>query len=431
MMKSYYCLVGLLLVASVVSASSSQEALQFAQSKAFAQTGETLQLLPEIQIQYEKVAYWVVAIVKGNQVQDYLALKDVNTLSVETANSKNQALFKTAAVLRSFLDAKNNAQAQSQWFFTRVNAQYFNQLSSSAKSRQNDLALVRDKITSTTTLTRINTMESILKDIDTQSVGIAAQLDAALKVESDFYAKPTTADLAGFQQSFDLDESLAELKSSLDLYSTNLNPLLNAIASDPVLETEDKAIKTRLLATPDEFKRFADRYNQYTANSESIDGLFSLATQKSVSSSSNVATRVKRSEANNEIENKDELLFSKTNQSWATLMDASAAISSKDYRDLWKDQKSVKSFENHYQSALDAFNQGRYDTAILEAKSAKADAVTVFKAGFESQTTNETPAVDSALVMNILWLVLGIAVVVFVAPKLLAMLQQQPPQNQS
>lgn len=430
-MRYSLALLIFLLSSLTVFAVSSQEAINFVQSGQFAQSTETLQLFPETQIQHDSAPYWVITITRGTQVQDYLALKDGNKLSVETALSKNQSLFKTAAVLRSFSDVKNTSAAQNQWFFTRVNAQYFSQVANAANSRKNDLALVRDKITAQTTLTRITTIENLLKSIEEKSNFIAGKLDESLRIESAFYSNPKTNELTDFQDAFDLDSELMGLKTDLETYSSNLNPLLNAIASDPTLDDSSKVIKTKLLATPEEFKRFNDRFNQYTSNAESIDSLFLSAAQKSVSSSQNVPTRVKRSEASFELNNRDDVLLSKTNSSWATLLDASSAISGKDYRDHWKNQAGVKEFENHYQNALSSFNQGQYDYAISEAKAAKTSAVSVFKAGLESETVDpNNQGIDSALLTNILWLILGIAFVIVVLPKILAFLQQPPQANQ-
>lgn len=425
-------LLGFLLLSSLAFALSSQEALDFVQSNYLSQTGETLQLFPETPILNQGNSYWVISFLRGTDVQDFVAIENKTSPKIVDAASTSQSLFEVASGLRLYAETKNNLQNQNLWFYSRVNAQYFSQLGQVSSAKKNDFQIVRSDISNAGTLNRIAIMEGLLGQIQTKSKAVADAMDATLKTESDFTTTPSTAQYAAFQSSFSLDEKLADLKKDLDNYAANVTPLSSAIANDANLDDSAKTIKIKLIALPTEFQRFGEKQSLYVSNKESLDNAFNQAANKALQSSQNVSVRIKRSLAYQELYASDNDFFTKTNKSWSNLTDAQKAITSTDYRSSWKDQTSVGKFETEYRLATDAFEKNRFDDAVAGAKKAKTLAVTIFKAGFKEEDTTPTP-IDPALqnlLVTIIMAVVAIGLIIFLLPRVMAMMKPKEPNQE-
>ncbi len=363
--------------------------------------GEKAEIYPPVKISHGGSDYWVVAMLVDGSVSGFAAL-DSSSLEPEVSQAVNERLFKAAGVMRGFLELKDSAAGQNQWFFSQANAEFFSNLSRFLdQERENDLAFVRKSISEKETADLVSEMQSLLSEMSVFSSEIASETREQMGFEASFFREPGTKDLDALKEKSlaprDSFEKLSGMAFDYESKKTRLKQsLLSSLLSDPVL--------LQYADSPPELQAVHQKKTVFLSNAQGISGVFDSASINAINFSESFQSRSERSSAKSEIYADDVAFEENTGRS--SLAEAAEYILLEQNKPYWKNTDAVARFQSNWARALSGFDAGNHAVAREYAVKAKAEAARVIRDGFiEADDYDLSNALQQVLIGAIILMV--------------------------
>lgn len=406
-------LIAVLSIATFVYAISAGDAVNFVtEENHFLYPTEDFEQ-PIVQITHNEEGYWVIPVLSVDNPVTFFAVK-VDTKELESSRVKNRELFKTAYILREFLESKQavSADPQLDWIITSSYSRVFSNLGRFLSDEIFELNTIDTEMNDPTVSNDISNLNRMLVSMSLKCTSVSTEMDGALLFESSFTSSPNTNQTENLREEYsDVFSILYDLEEEALSYRTEIDKLKQSISTSD-LDASTKTHLINLADPPENFNNIGNYVLDAVQLEEAIDAVYSNAQADIDSFLDEYENRLERSDAYEVLYGENDFLSNKTDGSFTILKSARDYILNKDNRQYWKNQSKVNSLESNWNRAERYFNERNYVDTVEYANKAINDVVDVYKGGLID--TEPEPLLSTELIIQIVILLIALLVLIYI-----------------
>ncbi len=362
---------------------------------------------PNVPIEYNESAYWVVPITSGNNIVTYFPIEDKSG-ELSSSRGANRGLFDTAEKLRELQFLKNSISSNPgvDWIFSQKYQTIFNEMSSQIEGEVFQLNTVETTLDSEGVSVNVSSLKNELKILAQDALDISEKIADASNKESKFVNSPSPDLFSELNFSFnEVFSMILEMNDKSIEYQSNVDKLKLLISNEDI-EAQTKAQLFSILESPAGLKSLRNYNLDAIQIQESFDSVLKAVSLRQDSILDELDKRVAKDKVHKLLYDENDAIKEETN--FTTLSELHSYILSEQNISLWESQSKVNSFEQNYSRAVNFYEKRDFEKAENYANESISDALGVIRKGMKE--IDNTPVFDQ----NLLFMVAGLLTVILI-----------------